>query len=372
MTKVRRSLDRHGQLTRTWRTSPTRSRELPDLSDQLRSQLPAGQRLSGPRRLGPGQELDRGRCGDVPHHLRQDSRRADQACAGGRTCPAHHRREPVPQHDVLLGCRTTSIGCTWPASQVKWKDNASGQDMHQKSLVLHGRQMAIFGSSNWTASSSDTQREHNYFTQKPWFVRLVRRSVQPQVEQPDDRRHRHFAADVPGLRAGLPGNARLLEPGQRRARPGRSVTLRWEGGWWAHKYDIYFGTTSTPPLAVSGLHARVGDGWRVVDQGVVHVHRPPAGRHLLLAHRRQDDGEQDQERARPIASRRLAAPRHSRGADRADGGCHVGDQRRSGLDRCRRRRGLQDRAQALRAARRGRRLAPRRPTSRPTSTPTAG
>ena len=26
-----------------------------------------------------------------------------------------------------------------------------------------------------------------------------------------------------------------------------TATLRWEGGYWAHKYDIYFGTTSTPP-----------------------------------------------------------------------------------------------------------------------------
>jgi hypothetical protein len=29
---------------------------------------------------------------------------------------------------------------------------------------------------------------------------------------------------------------------------GTSVALRWEGGWWAHKYDIYFGTTNPPPL----------------------------------------------------------------------------------------------------------------------------
>ena len=29
---------------------------------------------------------------------------------------------------------------------------------------------------------------------------------------------------------------------------GTSVALRWEGGWWAHRYDIYFGTTNPPPL----------------------------------------------------------------------------------------------------------------------------
>ena len=44
---------------------------------------------------------------------------------------------------------------------VKWKDDTWNQDMHQKSVVLKGRGMAIFGSSNWTSSSSDIQREHN-------------------------------------------------------------------------------------------------------------------------------------------------------------------------------------------------------------------
>ena len=29
---------------------------------------------------------------------------------------------------------------------------------------------------------------------------------------------------------------------------GTSVVLRWEGGWWAHKYDVHFGTTNPPPL----------------------------------------------------------------------------------------------------------------------------
>ncbi len=55
---------------------------------------------------------------------------------------------------------------------VKWKrvDAVSDQDIHQKSVVLYGRGMTVFGSSNWTSSSSDTQREHNYFTLKMWFV----------------------------------------------------------------------------------------------------------------------------------------------------------------------------------------------------------
>ena len=52
---------------------------------------------------------------------------------------------------------------------IKWKDKSSGQDMHQKSDPAVRPGHAVFGSSNWTSSSSDTQREHNYFSKKPWF-----------------------------------------------------------------------------------------------------------------------------------------------------------------------------------------------------------
>ncbi len=40
---------------------------------------------------------------------------------------------------------------------------------HQKSVVLYGKGMTIFGSSNWTGPSSNSQEEHNYFTTKQWF-----------------------------------------------------------------------------------------------------------------------------------------------------------------------------------------------------------
>ena len=34
---------------------------------------------------------------------------------------------------------------------------------------------------------------------------------------------------------------------------GDSVTLKWYGGRWAHKYDIYFGTSPTPPLVAANV-----------------------------------------------------------------------------------------------------------------------
>ena len=41
---------------------------------------------------------------------------------------------------------------------------------HQKSVILYGKGMTIFGSSNWTGPSSNSQEEHNYFTTKPFFL----------------------------------------------------------------------------------------------------------------------------------------------------------------------------------------------------------
>ena len=40
---------------------------------------------------------------------------------------------------------------------------------HEKAVLLYGQGMTIFGSSNWTGPSSNSQAEHNYFTTKPWF-----------------------------------------------------------------------------------------------------------------------------------------------------------------------------------------------------------
>ena len=67
-----------------------------------------------------------------------------------------------------------------------------------------------------------------------------------------------------------------------------SVTLRWQGGYWAHKYDIYFGTTPTPPriatdVVVGGVANNVVETY--TRQNLVTRH------HVLLARRRQDDGE---------------------------------------------------------------------------------
>ena len=56
---------------------------------------------------------------------------------------------------------------------VQIRDRAHEGLNHEKAVLLTGQDMVIFGSSNWTSPSSDSQEEHNYFATKPsitvWF-----------------------------------------------------------------------------------------------------------------------------------------------------------------------------------------------------------
>jgi len=116
---------------------------------------------------------------------------------------------------------------------------------HQKTVILKAQDTVIFGSSNWTSPSDHSQQEHNYFSSTKlwifdWFNKQFARKwfgtnplgvaeTKPFVPLPPD---------VPKYRS--PANAATGVS--------RLPKLVWYGGPWAHYYDIYFGTSSTPPL----------------------------------------------------------------------------------------------------------------------------
>jgi phosphatidylserine/phosphatidylglycerophosphate/cardiolipin synthase-like enzyme len=136
--------------------------------------------------------------------------------------------------------------------QIKIKDNYWWQDMHQKSVVLHSRglatdpaPMAVFGSSNWTSSSASRQREHNYFTKKPWiitwFIEQFERKWNNRKEDGTPIGTNVYIPFTP-LSPETPVN---VAPANDAAGQNTTVTLKWEGGWWAHKYDIYLSTAPT-------------------------------------------------------------------------------------------------------------------------------
>jgi phosphatidylserine/phosphatidylglycerophosphate/cardiolipin synthase-like enzyme len=116
---------------------------------------------------------------------------------------------------------------------------------HQKSVILHGQRTVIFGSSNWTSPSDLYQQEHNYFSSTKlwifdWFVNQFGRkwnNANP-IGAIETKPFTPLPPDVPKYRS--PAN---LATGV-----ARTVNLVWYGGPWAHYYDIYFGTSPTPPL----------------------------------------------------------------------------------------------------------------------------
>ena len=113
---------------------------------------------------------------------------------------------------------------------------------HQKSVLLYGKGMTIFGSSNWTGPSSNSQEEHNYFTTKPWFFDWF-------VDQ-FERKWNSATENQPFVPLG-PNDPANMSPANGAAAQPTTVQLQWEGGRWAHKYDIYFGTSANPPLLVA-------------------------------------------------------------------------------------------------------------------------
>jgi phosphatidylserine/phosphatidylglycerophosphate/cardiolipin synthase-like enzyme len=115
---------------------------------------------------------------------------------------------------------------------------------HEKAVILRGQSIAIFGSSNWTSPSANSQQEHNYFTKKTsllndfiaqferkWFnTSGVADESKPFVPLPPDKPvYQSIANGAPGV-------------------PTAGQNLVWFGGPWAHLYDIYFGTD---PLATT-------------------------------------------------------------------------------------------------------------------------
>ncbi|MGH9196744.1 MAG: phospholipase D-like domain-containing protein, partial [Acidimicrobiia bacterium] len=117
---------------------------------------------------------------------------------------------------------------------------------HEKLVTLVGQEMSIFGSSNWTGPSSNYQAEHNYFTTKPWmfnwFVNHFDRKWSSASE---------YEPFVPLA----PDEPMILEPSYGATSQPITPTFVWEGGPWAHSYDIYLGTSPDPPLFASDVAA---------------------------------------------------------------------------------------------------------------------
>jgi len=130
------------------------------------------------------------------------------------------------------------------AAGVKIRDRAHQGFTHQKTTLLIGQAKTIFGSSNWTSASNSTQYEHNYFTSDStfftWFRNMFLRKWQSTTET---KPFVPLPPTVPSYVAPL--HASSAQP--------TTIVLKWKPGLWAHRADVYFGTTSSPPLYLSNV-----------------------------------------------------------------------------------------------------------------------
>ena len=119
---------------------------------------------------------------------------------------------------------------------------------HQKSSILKGQHMLVFGSSNWTTPSASEQLEHNLFTTESYyfdyFVNQFDRKWNNTGPSPETKPFVPLPPDKPIYSAPVNGAAAMSTTG---------VTLKWNAGYWAHKYDIYLSTT--PSFTAANLVA---------------------------------------------------------------------------------------------------------------------
>jgi hypothetical protein len=137
--------------------------------------------------------------------------------------------------------------------------------MHQGSVVLHGLGEVIFGSSNWTSASANRQDEHNYFyrpgtgPQKLWFFQFFADQFEDKFTRDTLGNYEDFKPLSPDpFFATQPPQAFYVSPGNGASGVSTSPTLTWEGGPWAHLYDIYLGTSPSALARVGAENLQLG------------------------------------------------------------------------------------------------------------------
>jgi phosphatidylserine/phosphatidylglycerophosphate/cardiolipin synthase-like enzyme len=119
---------------------------------------------------------------------------------------------------------------------------------HQKTVLLYGQAMSIFGSSNWTSDSNKAQHEHNYFTTKSWMFTWFKNNFNRKWS--NSKGYAETKAFTP-LPPDKPVNVSPANVSG--TQPVSGAYLTWKPGPWAWKADVYFGTSSNPPLLASNV-----------------------------------------------------------------------------------------------------------------------
>ena len=198
---------------------------------------------------------------DVIMYRITDRRHTDSVInAVNRGIPVRLITEPKQYRDVTRLWHAWNVDRLYMAGvQIRHRKHAGLN--HQKSVILYGQRMAINGSSNWTSPSSEDQEEHNLFTRDAtmyqWFVDQFDRKWNNTTGIAETEPFVPLPPDDP--RSPLPTTGETSVA--------TDVTLQWEGGPFAHVYDVYLGTSPNPPLYAANL-ALGPSSWTGQRQGL--------------------------------------------------------------------------------------------------------
>jgi len=138
------------------------------------------------------------------------------------------------------------------AAGVPLKMTRHGGENHEKSMIFYGQNLAVWGSSNWTLPSFNSQQEHNFFSTaavKPWFFDWFVNQFERRWNSPQE-----YRAFVP-IGPGVPVNK---NPANGATGVSQSSSLKWDGGPWGQLYDIYLGTGASGPLVLVASNVATG------------------------------------------------------------------------------------------------------------------
>ena len=174
-----------------------------------------------------------------------DDRHTDSMIAAlGRGVPVRILNEPETYRTTNYFRHAYNIDRMYMAG-AQIKDRLHLGLTHEKLVLLHSQGMAIFGSANMSVPSSDSQDEHNLFTQRSTLFQYLTSHFDRKWNSATE--YKPFSP--------LPPDAPVSpSPADASITPSTNVMLQWEGGFWAWRYDIYFGTTPNPPLLTANFN----------------------------------------------------------------------------------------------------------------------
>ncbi|HEU4521142.1 MAG TPA: phospholipase D-like domain-containing protein, partial [Thermoanaerobaculia bacterium] len=175
---------------------------------------------------------------DVIMYRITDSRYADAMIdAVRRGVRVRLLTEPKQYRDPLRQYHSYNVDRMYVAG-VEIRHRAHAGLNHQKSVLLRGLQTAVFGSSNWSSASSDSQEEHNLFTDDEvifdWLSAQFDRKWNNLAPVAESAPFAPLPPDVPISPSPASGSTGVDSD---------TIELQWYPGFWAHTYDVYLGTS---------------------------------------------------------------------------------------------------------------------------------